>query len=258
MFKNVYSVQSQFQAIDLFYDDETGHVKLEINGCTQFISADEYRYHEFAILSGLICCQHEPKRVLILGGGDGLAAREALKFSDKVTLVDIDPEMIAMSTENELMRRLNRNSLNSLNVKRYTKDAVSWCRVCRDNKFDVIFADYPDPTCRSLEPLFSEQHYADLRRILKPGGVAIIQSGGAYMFPLMSCIGGNLKKHFKTCVPAHLSMLQGCQGFWLVGDVLKPDYNRLENIPAVAFDKTMFVRATLWCKDEKKMLKLSS
>lgn len=255
MWQRIYKARSQYQLIELFYDEETGHLQMHLNCCVQFQSLDEYRYHELAILSALLVCPHEPKRVLILGGGDGLAAREALKFADRIDLVDIDPEVTRLAKEHELIRALNQDSLNNEKVRVYNKDAYEWIKECRKNKYDIIFADYPDPSSPSLEKLFSLDHYAEMKRVLKPNGVLVVQAGGALMLPLMANIGAKLRTLFKYAIPMKVEMLNGIQGFWLACDSPKPNWDRLKNIETKAFDKQMFLSATSWSKDLREMLK---
>src|SRR5207249_9823390 len=75
-----------------------GRFKLYLNGHLQFNSLDEYRYHE-ALVHPAMMSVKQPRNVLILGGGDGLALREVLRYRSvqKVTLVDLDPGMTRIS-----------------------------------------------------------------------------------------------------------------------------------------------------------------
>ena len=258
MWQRIVNMRSQYQLIELFHDPETGHVKLELNTCLQFHSADEHRYHELAIHSGLVIVEQEPKKVLILGGGDGLACREVLKFAEKVTVVDIDPDVTKLATENELMTALNQSALKDKRVKIYNKDAYEWIKECRKHKYDIIFADYPDPSSPVLDKLFSFEHYKEIRRVLKPNGALVVQSAGALMLPFMANVGAKLKKiGFKWTIPLKVEMINGIQGFWLATDVeaIKPKWERLKDIKIKAFDKYMFLSSASWSKDLKEALK---
>ena len=255
MWERIYKAKSQYQVIELFYDSETGHIRLDLNCCTQFLSADEFRYHELAIFSGLITCKEDPKKVLILGGGDGLAAREALKFAEKVTVVDIDPEVTKLACENELMRALNKNVFNDERVKINNADAYKWIKRCRKNKYDIVFADYPDPSSLALEKLFTERHYQEIKRVLKPGGTLVVQSGGALMLPVIATIRAKLKKVFKCVLPLKVEMLGGLQGFCLATDNKGIYWERLDGIETQAFDKQFFLSASSWSKDLRYAIK---
>ncbi len=257
MWQRIVYLKSQYNLIELFHDPETGHLRLDLNLCTQFHSADEHRYHELAIHSAYVIAGKEPKKVLILGGGDGLACREALKFAEKVIVVDIDSDVTDLAKKHPLVSALNCYAFNDERVKIYNKDAYYWVRECRKHKFDIVFADYPDPTSPSLSKLFSLEHYEEIKRILKPHGVLVVQSGGALMFPVMAVIGAKLRKLFKWVVPLKVEMLSGIQGFWFATNIdkIEPKWERLNNIETKAFDKQMFLSATSWSKDLKEALK---
>ena len=257
MWQRIVYLKSQYNLIELFHDPETRHLRLDLNLCTQFHSADEHRYHELAIYSAYVVAGKEPKKVLILGGGDGLACREALKFAEKVIVVDIDPDVTDLAKKHPLVSALNCYAFNDEKVKIYNKDAYYWVRECRKHKFDIVFADYPDPTSPSLSKLFSLEHYEEIKRILKPHGVLVVQSGGALMLPVMTVIGAKLRKLFKWVVPLKVEMLSGIQGFWFATNVdkIEPKWERLNNIETKAFDKQMFLSATSWSKDLREALK---
>jgi len=257
MWQRIVYLKSQYNLIELFHDPETGHLRLDLNLCTQFHSADEYRYHELAIHSAYVIAGKEPKKVLILGGGDGLACREALKFAEKVIVVDIDPDVTDLAKKHPLVSALNCYAFNDERVKIYNKDAYYWVRECRKHKFDIVFADYPDPTSPSLSKLFSLEHYEEIKRVLKPHGVLVVQSGGALMFPVMAVVGAKLRKLFKWVVPLKVEMLSGIQGFWFATNVdkIEPKWERLNNIETKAFDRQMFLSATSWSKDLRGALK---
>ena len=151
-------------------------VRLFLNGHLQFSSRDEYRYHEALVHPGLQSLTR-PRRVLVLGGGDGLAVREILKYDsvDTVTLVDLDPEMTRLFSQHQALTRLNQNSLSSPKVKIINADAFLWLEENRDF-FDFVVADFPDPTNYSLGKLYTTAFYRLLRRHLSENGVAVIQS----------------------------------------------------------------------------------
>jgi spermidine synthase len=151
-------------------------VRLFLNGHLQFSSRDEYRYHEALVHPGLQFLP-SPRRALILGGGDGLALREILKYGsvESVTLVDLDPEMTRLFSRHEALVRLNQNSLNSPRVRIVNEDAFLWLEECRDF-FDFVVADFPDPTNYSLGKLYTSAFYRLLRRRLSENGAAVIQS----------------------------------------------------------------------------------
>lgn len=150
---------------------------LFLNGNLQFSSVDEYRYHE-ALVHPAFQAAPSRKNVLILGGGDGLAAREVLRYRDElehVTLVDLDGAMTKLALEASELAELNGRSLADPKVKVINDDAMAWLGQT-DAKFDVVIVDFPDPNNFSLGKLYTTRFYELLKRHLADGGVTVIQS----------------------------------------------------------------------------------
>src|SRR4029077_15331134 len=121
-------------------------VRLFLSSHLQFSSRDEYRYHEALVHPGLAALPGA-RRVLVLGGGDGLAVREILKYPsvENVTLVDLDPEMTQLFTNHTVLSELNQHSFRSPRVHVINADAFRWLD-SNSERFDFIVADFPDPT----------------------------------------------------------------------------------------------------------------
>jgi spermidine synthase len=151
-------------------------VRLFLNSHLQFSSKDEYRYHE-ALVHPAMQSLRDPKRVLILGGGDGLALREVLKYGsvEAVTLVDLDPDMTRLFSTNELLRHLNADSLRSPKLQVINADAFVWLDAHSDT-FDFAVVDFPDPTSYALGKLYTTAFYKLLEHHLNEHGAAAIQS----------------------------------------------------------------------------------
>lgn len=148
-------------------------VRLYLNGHIQFSSVDEARYHEPLVLPAMEAAGR-PVRVLVLGGGDGLAVREVLKYDAvrSVTLVDLDPEMTRLGRERAELVRLNRNALNDPRVHIEHRDALRYVRET-DQHWDVIIADLPDPSSAGLARLYSRQLYSSALRRLSATGAFV-------------------------------------------------------------------------------------
>jgi spermidine synthase len=151
-------------------------VRLFLNQNLQFSSQDEYRYHEALVHPGLAALPGA-RRVLVLGGGDGLAAREILRYPRiaQVTLVDLDPAMTQLFSTAPLLRRLNGDALNDKRVTVVNDDAARWLEE-HPEVFDFIVADFPDPSSFALGKLYSTGFYRLLRRHLAPGGRLVVQA----------------------------------------------------------------------------------
>ncbi|WP_422389322.1 polyamine aminopropyltransferase [Actinomadura luteofluorescens] len=156
-------------------------LRLFLNGDLQFSSVDEYRYHE-SLVHPLMSGPHG--RVLILGGGDGLALREVLRYRDvqSATLVELDPEMIHLARTYGPLESLNRRSFEDPRSQVVNADAFSWLRGL-DRQFDAVIVDMPDPDDVSTAKLYSVEFYGMVKRALAPGGRMIVQSGSPYFAP---------------------------------------------------------------------------
>jgi len=152
-----------------------GH-RLFLNGNLQFAERDEYRYHE-ALVHPAMAAFGAPRRVAVLGGGDGMAVREILKYPSvqSVTLVELDPNMTRLFSTDAAMVRLNAGSLSSPRLQVVNADAFQWLQDGTE-PFDVIVVDFPDPTNFSIGKLYTNSFYALLAQRLSASGYAVIQT----------------------------------------------------------------------------------
>jgi spermidine synthase len=160
-----------------------GHFRLFLNGNLQFDSGDEYRYHESLVHPALVSTP-TPRRVLILGGGDGFAVREVLRHAtvDSITLVELDPQMTSLFAEGRVAQ-LNDYALRHPRLRIVNDDAFRWVRTTTDRPYDAIIIDFPDPTSFSIAKLYSLHFYRSLHRLLAPQGVFVVQSTSPYFAP---------------------------------------------------------------------------
>jgi len=156
-FPVIYSELSPYQDITLTKTDQ--EFRLYLNGAIQFSSKDEYRYHE-ALIHVPMMQLDQPRKVLLLGGGDGLAVREILKYAsvESVTVVDLDPAVTRIAKQHALIYELNKSSLEDERVEVLNQDAFVF--LMNDvSSYDVIISDLPDPTSESLSRLYSNAFY---------------------------------------------------------------------------------------------------
>ena len=170
----VYTETSRYQRIVITKSDSG--FRLFLNGNLQFHSADEYRYHE-ALVHPAMLLSNNPQRVLVLGGGDGLAVREILKHPSvkTVTLVDLDPAMTDLSAEFEPLGKLNKQSLADPRVTVVNRDAMLWLEETDEQPFDAVLIDFPDPNTFSLGKLFTRRFYRLLKRHMTDSAAVAIQ-----------------------------------------------------------------------------------
>jgi spermidine synthase len=175
----IYAKSSPYQRIVLTRN--RNDLRLYLNGNLQFSSLDEYRYHEALIHPGLSRVEN-PERALILGGGDGLAAREILKYKSVKTidLVDLDQAVTNLFKSNSVLVQLNNNALTSSQVKIHNQDAFQWLRNSTDS-YDFITVDFPDPSNYSLGKLYTLAFYQELHQHLNSNGVIVIQATSPFV-----------------------------------------------------------------------------
>jgi spermidine synthase len=151
-------------------------LRLFLNGHLQFSSRDEYRYHEALVHPGLAALPGA-RRVLVLGGGDGLAVREILRYADvrEVVLVDLDPEMTRLFSTHPRLVALNGGALRDRRVRVVNEDAFVWLAAHPD-VFDFVVVDFPDPSNYAVGKLYTVPFYQLVARHLSRDGLAVVQS----------------------------------------------------------------------------------
>ncbi len=171
----IYAKSSSYQRI-VVTKGKTGYA-LFLNGNLQFNSFDEYRYHEALVHPAMLAADANPKRILVLGGGDGLAVREILKYPSvqSVTLVDLDPAMTELSKALPALAELNKNALADSRVTIVNADAYVWLDNNAVEPFDAAIVDFPDPNNFALGKLYTTRFYNLLKSKLKPNASVVIQ-----------------------------------------------------------------------------------
>ncbi len=213
----IFARDTRYQHIVLtrFKDD----LRLFLNSHLQFSSRDEYRYHEALVHPGLSAIA-VPRTVLVLGGGDGLAVREILKYPqiEKITLVDLDPEMTKLFSTQAMLTNLNQKSLLSSRLQVINADAFPWVDESKE-MFDFIVIDFPDPTNYALGKLYTTAFYRAVARHLSAQGFMVVQSTSP-MFARDSfwCIAETLHQAGLQTFPYHVYVPSfGEWGFVLAG-----------------------------------------
>lgn len=199
-------------------------LRLYLNGELQFSSRDEYRYHE-ALVHPALEGASPARKVLVLGGGDGLAAREILRYADvaSITLVDLDPAVTTLFAQQKELVALNRGALSDARVRVVNADAGQWLEHNAD-VFDAIIVDLPDPTNFALGKLYSVPFYRLLARRLSAGGLVAIQATSPYYAPhAYWCVEASLRAAGLATWPYHAYVPSfGEWGFLLAG--LRADF----------------------------------
>ena len=219
-------------------------LRLFLNGDLQFSSVDEYRYHE-SLVHPIMSGPHG--RVLILGGGDGLALREVLRYDDvrSATLVELDPEMLRLARTYGPIASLNRHAFDDPRVRTVEADAFSWLRRANE-QFDAVIVDMPDPDDVATAKLYSVEFYGLIKRVLAPGGRLVVQSGSPYFAPKSFwCIERSVAAAGLATVPYHVDVPSfGDWGFVMAtpGDE-PPALELAKDAPDLRFLDTELLRA---------------
>jgi spermidine synthase len=170
--KEIFSGESKFQKIEIFQNKEFGKI-LALDGMVQLSTKDEFVYHEMLVHPAILSHQN-PKRVLIIGGGDGGALREVSKHPVKeIYLVDIDKKVIEVSKK--YLPEVSKGAFKDKRLKIFIEDALKFIKGYK-NYFDIIIEDLTDPTLIT-KFCWNIKFYKDIQSALKKDGVAGFQSG---------------------------------------------------------------------------------
>lgn len=262
----IFSQTSKYQHVVLT-ESRAGIISCFINGHLQFNGLDEHIYHELLVHPAMSIAPRRD-RVLILGGGDGLALREVLKYEDvaAVTLVDLDPVMTELAQNNEHFTRLNKGSLQNAKVQTLENhaleespghleisisgrgalgqpieqtlpkvnvlniDAAAFVAQA-PGRYDVIIIDFPDPNSVELAKLYSQHFYGFLRNKLSADGIFVQQSTSPYHAKeAFLCIGRTITSAGFATIPFHDNVPSfGEWGWWIGGNDRIYNESKLKN-----------------------------
>ncbi|MEV3934159.1 MULTISPECIES: polyamine aminopropyltransferase [unclassified Streptomyces] len=152
-----------------------GSLDLYLDGRLRVSSRDEHRYHE-ALVHPAMKGPH--RRVLILGGGDGLAAREVLRYPDVecVVVVELDPAVTRLARTDPALSALNGHAYEDPRLTAVSADAFTWLRETHD-RYDVVVSDLPDPGITASTKLYAAEFYGLVAGALEPGGRLVVHAG---------------------------------------------------------------------------------
>lgn len=175
----IYEEQTPLQRI-IMTRGASDDLRLFINGNIQFSSRDEYRYHE-VLVHTVVSAARTRDRVLVLGGGDGLVARELLKYDDiqEIIVVDLDPAITYLAKTHPLLIDANEDAMNDERVTIVNQDAFKYLEDS-DDLYPVIIADLPDPNNETLSKLYSSAFYTLVKQHLTRDGAFITQATSPY------------------------------------------------------------------------------
>lgn len=209
--------QSPYQSLVVTRNWRQDDLRLFIDGHLQFSQRDEHRYHE-ALVHPVMAYPGRAETILILGGGDGLAAREVLGYASvrHVDLVDIDPEMTDMARTFPPLRHLNQGSLDDGRLQVHNVDAFVFVR--RPGRlYDRVILDFPDPHNEAINKLYSREFYQMLSARMDPAAVLVTQASSPFFARRTYWgIAATLEDVFETVESFHITVPSfGIWGFHL-------------------------------------------
>ncbi len=168
------AVQTEMQEV-VVTGGLAGPPELFLDGRLRVSGHDEQRYHE-ALVHPAMRGRHA--RVLILGGGDGLAAREALRYpgTASVTVVELDPGVVRIARTDPALAKLNGHAYRDRRTRVVYADAFRWLRSA-SGTYDVIVSDLPDPGITTSAKLYSAEFYGLAAGALADGGRLVVHAG---------------------------------------------------------------------------------
>ena len=225
--KVIFTEQTKYQRIVITQWKD--HHWLFLNGNQQLSSFDEVMYHE-PLVHPVMQLSKMPENVLVMGGGDGCAAREILKYPSvkKITLIDIDPVMTDLAKTHPVLTGMNKFSLNNPKVNVQNRDGYTFLEQTTDF-YDVIIIDLPDPRSVELGRLYSREFYEKCRKQLRPNGVIVTQAGSPYYATnAFLCIDKTMNEAGFETKAIHNQILTMGQWAWVIG---------VKNMSATALEK---------------------
>jgi len=225
---------------------------LYLNDNLQFSTFDEPMYHE-VLVHPMMQVLQRPKSILILGGGDGCAARELLKYPeiDTITLVDLDKKLTDIFIQKEFLADINKESLTHPKVNLMNKDGFAFISET-EQFFDFIIIDLPDPRNVELSRLYSKEFYELCRLRLTPKGGLITQAGSPYYTPYAyECIDITLQAAGFSTLPMHNQILSMGEWGWIGATKKKYSKTEMTTILKQFNDKSI---QTQWLNKEAMQL----
>ncbi len=250
--KVIYETQSRYQKIVL--TQWKNDYWLFINGNQQLSTVDEVMYHE-PLVHPAMQLAPQPQSVLVLGGGDGCAVREILKYPSvqAITVVDLDPAMTELGRTHPVLTTLNQGALSDERVRIVNQDAFTFAEQTTDY-YDVIIADLPDPKSADLSRLYTREFYRLCRRQLRPRGVLITQAGSPYFATqAFECIDLTLQEAGFQTQPMHNQIVTMGEWGWVLGVKSDETLPLKEHLQGLDFANV----TTQWLNQEAMLLMTS-
>jgi len=177
--KRLLEKHTKYQYLELLESADMGRT-LRLDGCLMTAEKEEFFYHEGLVHPAMLS-HPNPKKALIIGGGDGGALEELLKHDilESATLVDLDGEVIEVSKQ--YLQSINKGSFDHPKATIKVGDGAEFVRTT-DERFDIVLLDLTDPETPA-GPLYTEAFFADCKKVLAAGGAIVLHLGSPFHEP---------------------------------------------------------------------------
>jgi spermidine synthase len=231
------TVRSPFQLIEVFDTPVLGKL-MRIDGANMVSEEDEFFYHE-ALIHPAAIAHPDPKRVLIVGGGDGGSTEEILKYAsvESCVLAELDEAVIDVARAH--FQRVHRGVFSSPRLALHIGDGMAFVRES-GAKFDLIYLDLTDPI-GPAEALYAPPFFADCRRALEPGGALVLHIGSPFSHrERVRQTLANLRALYRIVTPyfVHIPIYGATWGFAVASDALS-----IESLGRAEIDARLAARA---------------
>ena len=213
--------QTPFQLLEVYDTPELGRV-LRLDGFNMTSERDEFFYHENLVHPAAMA-HPDPRRALVIGGGDGGSSEELLKYSsmERVHMAELDPEVIEVARAQ--FAAVHRGAFDDPRLQVTVGDGLAYLRET-PVRYDLVSMDLTDPVGPSLE-LYSPATFALARSAMAPGGALTLHLGSPFSHPKrVRQTLDNLRAVFKRVTPyfVHIPVYGSIWGFACASDTLDP------------------------------------
>ncbi|WFO75169.1 polyamine aminopropyltransferase [Desulfurococcaceae archaeon MEX13E-LK6-19] len=174
---------------------------LILDNYVQSSEADEYIYHEVLVHPALVT-HPNPRKVLIIGGGEGATLREVLKHNtvEEAVMVDIDGEVVEFAKK--YLEYMHKGSFSNPKAKIVIMDGKEYVKKTPDKTFDVVIMDLTDPYSSEIaKELYSKEFFGEINRILSEDGIVVTQAGNAFFYwDVYKWVRDNIASNFPIVV----------------------------------------------------------
>ncbi|MBI2101603.1 spermidine synthase [Candidatus Woesearchaeota archaeon] len=226
--KTIYSEITPFQHIIILSSPYYGN-QLLLDGKIQISDKESIKYHEYLVLPA-VAAHPNPKSALVIGGGDGGALHQLLRLGfDRIDHVELDERVIEVSKK--YLKNVHRGSLDDKKVNRIIMDGRKYLKQSKDNSYDIIIIDLPDPKKLEVVPLYTKEFYDEVRRVLRKDGFVVTQADSPYYFlegftSIYKTMKASMPQTYPYLFPGSAS---GSIGYIISGKTLDPRIARSKN-----------------------------